>query len=340
SDHDRDDGFGEDTETRIHHLVVIFQENVSFDHYFATYPSARNDLHDGPAFTAKPGTPVVNGLFPSGLLDHNPNTLAGAPVQPFRLSPAQAVTCDQGHGYKQEQQAFNFGLMNLFPDTTGVGSCSGHDYGNGKGLVMGYYDGNTVTAMWNYAQGFAMNDNSYSTTFGPSTPGAVNLIAGQTHGAMVTAGGASGNVTAIDPATSIGSVIGDPRPDPTFDNCTLPGPRTYIKMIGPNVGDLLNRHHVTWGWFQGGFKPAPPPAGAPANPPGTAPGPTGTVICGSAHSGVPGTGTSYDYIPHHEPFQYYAQTSNPQHLPPSHPGMIGRSDQANHQYDLQDFWTA
>src|SRR5262249_3817930 len=119
-----------------------------------------------------------------------------------------------------------------------------------------------------------------------------------------------------------------------------PGPRTYIKMIGPNVGDLLNRHHVTWGWFQGGFKPAPPPAGAPANPPGTAPGPPGTVICGSAHSGVPGTGTSYDYIPHHEPFQYYAETSNPQHLPPSHPGMIGRSDQANHQYDLQDFWTA
>ena len=41
---------------------------------------------------------------------------------------------------------------------------------------MGYYDGNTVTALWNYAQHFAMSDNSYSTTFGPSTPGALNLI--------------------------------------------------------------------------------------------------------------------------------------------------------------------
>ena len=45
---------------------------------------------------------------------------------------------------------------------------------------MGYYDGNTVTALWNYAQHFAMNDNSYGTNFGPSTDGALNLISGQT----------------------------------------------------------------------------------------------------------------------------------------------------------------
>ena len=45
---------------------------------------------------------------------------------------------------------------------------------------MGYYDGNTVTGMWNYAQHYAMNDNSYNTNFGPSTPGALNLISGQT----------------------------------------------------------------------------------------------------------------------------------------------------------------
>ena len=47
---------------------------------------------------------------------------------------------------------------------------------------MGYYDGNTVTALWNYAQHFAMSDNSYGTNFGPSTPGAINLISGQTNG--------------------------------------------------------------------------------------------------------------------------------------------------------------
>ncbi|HMF95472.1 MAG TPA: alkaline phosphatase family protein [Vicinamibacterales bacterium] len=349
-DRDGDRGDGDGTSTPIRHLVVIFQENVSFDHYFATYPHAANT--DGPAFTAKPGTPLVNGLFPGGLLDHNPNTVTvngvSNPAQPFRLSHAQAVTCDQDHDYGDEQKSFNAGLMNRFPDTVGVGPCSQPDYGHGKALVMGYYDGNTVTAFWNYAQHFAMNDNSYSTTFGPSTPGALNLIAGQTHGAKLEpdvagrVGNAAGNVTAIG-ADGIGTVIGDPRPSPVLDNCTLPSPaapanpRAYISMHGANVGDLLNKHGVTWGWFQGGFRPAPVTVSpAPSNTPGG----SGPIVCGSAHAALPGAGTSYDYIPHHEPFQYYAQTSNPRHLTPSSPSAIGKTDRANHQYDLEDFWAA
>ena len=53
---------------------------------------------------------------------------------------------------------------------------------------MDYYDGNTVTALWNYAQHYTLNDNSYSTQFGPSTPGAINLISGQTNGAVAHGG--------------------------------------------------------------------------------------------------------------------------------------------------------
>jgi len=318
---EEDHGSGDESEHQIQHVIVIFQENVSFDHYFATYPNATNA--DGSPFTAKPGTPLVNGLFPGGLLDHNPNS-----TQPFRLQHGEAVTCDQDHNYKDEQRSYNAGVMNMFPDTVGVGSAGCYNAGKGKGLVMGYYDGNTTTALWNYAQHFAMSDNSYSTTFGPSTPGALNLVAGQTHGARVTAGNAAGNVTAID-STGIGSVIGDPRPDPSLDNCTLPGPRTYITMSGPNVGDLLNKHHVTWGWFQGGFSPASAAGGPASNVPG---------ICGAHHTGL--AGLSYDYIPHHEPFQYYAQTANPRHLPPGRVDQIGHTDQANHQYDVQDFWDA
>src|SRR5262245_47589051 len=59
------------TATPIKHLVVIFQENVSFDHYFGTYPSAANT--DGNPFHALTGTPSVNGLTPA-LLNHNPNS--------------------------------------------------------------------------------------------------------------------------------------------------------------------------------------------------------------------------------------------------------------------------
>jgi phospholipase C len=298
--------------------VVILQENVSFDHYFATYPIAANSSPNEPTFTAAPNTPSVNGL--SGpLLTHNPNS-----VQPFRLSRSQGVTCDQDHNYNDEQKAFNNGLMNKFVEAVGVGSASCDIGGHGAGIVMGYYDGNTVTAIWTYAQNYAMSDNSFGTTFGPSTPGVFSLIAGQTHGATVTAGNAAGNVGAG------GSVIGDPRPDPSLDDCTLAPPRTYISMSGKNVGDLLNAQKITWGNFAGGFRPTSMTA-------------NGTAVCASHHTGWAGDDavtTSGDYIPHHEGFQYYKQSANPHHLPPTSSGMIGQTDQANHQYDIADFFTA
>jgi phospholipase C len=53
-----------------------------------------------------------------------------------------------------------------------------------------------------------------------------------------------------------------------------------------------------------------------------------------------GGNTVTDYIPHHEPFQYYASTANPMHLPPTSVSMVGKTDQANHQYDIADFWAA
>src|SRR5215469_11465937 len=154
----------------VDHVVVIFQENVSFDHYFATYPQAANPAGE-PPFSPSPNTPGVNGLTPS-LLNNNPNS-----ANPQRLDRSQAVTCDQDHGYTDEQKAFDSGLMDKFVQFTSGGSCTD------KTLVMDYYDGNTVTAIWNYAQHFAVSDNFYNTVFGPSTPGALNLIAGQTHGA-------------------------------------------------------------------------------------------------------------------------------------------------------------
>src|SRR5712691_9823704 len=152
----------------IKHVVVIFQENVSFDHYFATYPVAAN-LAGESTFVARPGTPDVNGLTP-GLIAFNPNS-----TKPFRLSRAQAATCDQNHDYTAEQEAFHLGLMDRFPEFAGVGGPGCPDYGLGTGLVMGYYDGSTTTALWNYAQNYSMSDNFFDTTFGPSSPGAIDL---------------------------------------------------------------------------------------------------------------------------------------------------------------------
>ena len=166
------------TNTPIKHLVVIFQENVSFDHYFATYPNATNPSGE-PKFTSSPATSSVNGLS-SDLLINNPN--GNYSVNPFRLDRSQAITCDMDHEYSAEQQAYHGGLLDKFIEFASS-TDSGCTNAAHKKQVMGYFDGNTVTALWNYAQHFAMSDNSFWYTFGPSTPGALNLISGQTHGA-------------------------------------------------------------------------------------------------------------------------------------------------------------
>jgi len=305
------------TATPIKHLVVVFNENISFDHYFATYPFATNPVGQ-PQFEPLPETPRINNLLSSGLLDENPNS-----TQPFRLDRSQALTCDQDHDYGDEQAAFNHGLMDKFPEKVGSGGPGCPDFGYGTGLTMGYYDGNTVTAMWNYAQHYAMSDNHFSTMFGPSSVGALNLISGSTTGATVTSGSAAGNTA--NGATTNATIIGDPRP--ALDDCR-PSGKTYVKIDNGrlNVGDLLNAKSLSWGWFQGGF--------APTNVIG------GVANCGAQSVGIPGVVT--DYVSHHSPFLYFPSTANEHHLRPASASVIGTSADTltKHQYDLNDFWTA
>ncbi|MGB6945101.1 MAG: alkaline phosphatase family protein [Bryobacteraceae bacterium] len=312
--------------TPIQHLVVIFQENVSFDHYFGTYPFAANSEGE-PAFYAYPSTPSVNGFSPailngSATLANSANG-AGA-TAPFRLDRSQASTADQDHDYTAEQIAYHNGLVDLFPMATGTAGPppSNIPQASTTGLVMGYYDGNTVTALWNYAQHYAMSDNSYGTNFGPSTDGALNLISGQLNGAINNTNGTgsliedgSGGMTDISDA------------DPAGDVCSTTTGETF-SMSGKNIGDLLNAAGVSWGFFEGGFDL-------------TATNPNGSTGCARSTTSLITNTKKADYIPHHQPFQYYKSTANPTHARPTSAAMIGQAgDAANHQYDINDFYTA
>jgi len=297
--------------TPIQHLVVIFNENISFDHYFGTYPQATNPKGE-PRFIAQPNTPTVNGLT-DGLLVHNPNlnpANVGIASNPFRLDRSQAVTTDQDHAYTDEQSAYDAGLLDLFPSHTGYGTTE----------PMGYFDGNTVTAMWNYAQFYAINDNSFGSTYGPSTPGVLNLTSGQTNGAVNILNG-TGDEVSGGPDGSW-TVIGDA--DPVGDVCSNPT-RNQVQMSGPNIGDLLNASGVTWGGFMGGFNLSLTNS-------------NGTTGCNRSSAGL--AGTTADYVPHHSLFGYYPSVANPNHTRPGSTAEIGNGGPANHQYDVQDFFTA
>ncbi|CAG9297517.1 phospholipase C [Celerinatantimonas diazotrophica] len=299
------------TTTPIKHLVVIVDEGTSFDRYFATYPKAQNRKGER-VFHAQQNTPPVNGLS-KALLRHNPNQIA-----PYRLSRA-IVPCAQNSQYDAKISAYDGGLVDKFVQNTAnktSKACTRQ--------VMGYYDGNTVTALWNYAQHYAMSDNFYTLDFGAATTGAINLIAAR-----------SGPAWPDDTRGLMAKQITDDF-DPRFDDCsydhienaqnallapTIRDGRVYLS--GQNIGNLLDKHHVSWGWFQGGFAPT-----SVKNE---------VARCDSKSKNAFGK-RSFDYLPHLNPFQYFESTANPHHLSPYHLASVGSADQANHQYDLKVFY--
>jgi phospholipase C len=196
--------------------------------------------------------------------------------------------------------------MDAFPLFTGAAAtaASGDAVACPAGVVMGYYDGNTVTALWNYAQHFAMSDNFFDTEFGATILGHFNLISGQTHQTNVP-----GPSTVIRNGTVIANL------DSSLDDCTSNPPAAAVAMTGHNVGDLLNAKGISWGWFYADFTAQP--------------GSTSThAVCSN-------------YNVHYDPFQYYPSTVNRHHLPPTSTALIGhQGDQANHQYDLNSFSAA
>lgn len=313
----RADGLQSETQTPIRHVVVIFNENISFDHYFGTYPNASPNL-DGSVYFGKPkaATPGINGYVPT-LLTRNPNLYTGG-SNPFRLDRSQAATCNNSNNYTTGQQAFDGGLMDRYALTSRVTPCGFFLPPPGQFLSMGYYDGNTVTALWNYAQNFAISDNFFDTEFGGTVAGHMNLLSGQTNGLEVLTGTYAAPIVGSSdiPATIVnGSIIANVNP--FYDDCGGTAPN--VAMTGQNIGNLLNASGISWGWFYGDFSPV-------------------TITNGRATCVA-------QYNPHYAPLSYYRSTANPHHLPPVSLAAVGKDtcsdfSCANHNYDLSVFYNA
>ena len=281
----------------------------------------------------------VNGYVRNAsLLTANPNTTNAANLakaasvgfsasfmNPFRLDRAQFDTSSQNHAYTPEQLGTDNLKMDAFVANTGATNAAGAAGAFGTvAQVMGYFDGNTVTGMWNYAQSFAMSDNAFTDSFGPSTPGALNVVSGQTNG------GSNATSSTVPDGQGGFTLINDS--DPAGDKCSAA--TGTIQMSGKNVGDLLNTANITWGGFMGGFDLSASNA-------------NGTTGCARSTVSPNTNRTVTDYTPHHAWFQYFASTTNPQHTRPSSTAMIGHTEPTldaagsttpvHHQYDYNDF---
>ena len=181
-----------------------------------------------------------------------------------------------------------------------------------------------------------MSDNSFGTTFGPSTPGRAepDLRPDARRARASTRRPARSRpptpYAVVSPdANGVGTVINDP--DPAYDDCSDSN-HTVDQRPGRDdrartSATCSTPQGVTWGWFQGGFTPTTAVRRHRAP----------TPVCGAhahQHRRRRGRSTTARTT---TPFEYYASTANPHHLPPTSVAEIGHTDQANHKYDLTDF---
>lgn len=164
---------------KVKYVFVIFQENRSFDSYFGTFPGARGLFARPPEQTPGFTQPIMNTDGTMGT------------IQPFRIGPQQfaADTDDVDHSFARMAAKMNVQkgrpLMDRFALAEEMKwvpagqkpSLKAKQFGE---LDMAYEDCDTVPFLWSYASRFVLFDNFFQHTIGPSTPGALNLLAAQT----------------------------------------------------------------------------------------------------------------------------------------------------------------
>lgn len=228
------DGSGGDsarTKSPVKHTIILYQENISFDHYFGTYGNGSNGIPAGSSQTYSNGSQTWGPFTPTKL---NGTT--------------QNKTCDVDHGYTDMIKMANQGAMNLYlelgndkilnnPSNNTAASCPKFETVPAPGagvqaLANAYYSGSAgdptapLQNYWQLASRYTLADNFFSAMYGPSTPGAEWLVA----------------------ATS--NTVHDPNP--IGDTCN-DYPASISPQSIPNLGQEASAAGISWGWFQGGF---------------------------------------------------------------------------------------
>ena len=172
---------------KVKYVFVLFQENRSFDSYFATYRGANGLYSDGGANPRPRPAGQTPGFTQQYLnVDGSPAT-----IEPFRIGPNQyaADLDDVDHSHVRMAAKMNLPggtgtpLMDQFAaveeakfNAGGKTTLKGKQYAE---LAMAHVDCDTVPFLWNYASRFVLFDNMFQTVIGPSTPNALAMIAGQ-----------------------------------------------------------------------------------------------------------------------------------------------------------------
>ena len=250
---------GSDVLSRVGHIVVIYQENWSFDSLYGKFPGANGlasagnavkqvDL-DGNPYTTLPQPLDTSSKPPS------PDTRfpANLPVQPFDASQyvqPDNKTGDLVHRFYQEQLQIDGGKMDKFVA-----------YSDAVGLVMSYYDATSLPE-GQLARQYVMADDFFHASFGGSflnhfwlicacTPSFFNAPASAvaklgSDGSLIS----DGSVTPDGYAVNTTFTVNQPHPATTAASALLPNQSL------PTIGDRLSDKGLSWAWYAGGWNDA------------------------------------------------------------------------------------
>ncbi len=284
----------------INHLVVIYDENHSFDNLYGSFPGANGISRASDTATTQ--VDLATGQ-PYTCLPQTDSHLIGTclPDQPFDITkyvPADQKTRDLIHRYYQEQVQIDGGKMDQFVTVS-----------DAKGLSLGFYPTDQLPVA-KEAANYVLQDNFFHAAFGGSflnhqwlvcacTPVYANAVSDGSSKDLHTVLGANGLPVAGRDGQLTAKAAGDFAINTIFPASapTIPSAPQLPLLHNTTIGDELSSAGVSWAWYSGGWNDA---------------------VAGHANS-------LFQY--HHQPFNYYANYA---------PGMPGRS----HLKDETDFIAA
>jgi len=259
----------------INHLVVIYDENHSFDNLYGSFPGANGISRASDTSTTQvtlSGTPYAT--LPQAD-PHVPATLPNLPFDITKYVPADQKTIDLVHKFYQEQVQIDGGNMDKFVAVS-----------DAKGLSVGYYPtaGLPVAAE---AANYVLADNFFHAAFGGSflnhqwlvcacTPVYANAVSDGSSKNYHTILGANGLPIKAGQLTT--KATGDYAVNTIFpaQSPTIAGAKQLPLLTNNNIGDELSHAKVSWAWYSGGWN--------------------------NAVAGTPDPLFQF----HHQPFNYYA----------------------------------
>ncbi len=211
---------------KIKHIIIVMQENRSFDSYFGTYPGAV-------------GLPTKDGQFTSCI----PDPTAGSCDRPYH--DTSDVNAGAAHTAAASEADLNGGRLDGFVAEAqrSPKGCAAQDPNCGNGAqtdVMGFHDQREIPNYWSYAHDFVLQDHFFEPVASWSLPDHNYLVSGW-----------SAICTSSAPSSCTNDIVGPytPAQMQRYVTQALTTGAATVQSAWTDLTYLLYRQHVSWNYF-------------------------------------------------------------------------------------------